>query len=127
MTNETIVTLPKEVAEAMDEIKRKNGEGALRDLPQIYSLIEEGPTSYKTVIDYARSDDNLYFEAVVNGYQVEATPEERVREYFEKASSSYKVVARCDAVEASHFIGRMTAIRELVDILDISVSGVNAK
>jgi len=115
MTNETIVTLPKKVAEAMDEIKRGYGEGALRDLPQIYTLIGEGPPSYKTVIDYARSEDNLYFEAVVNGYQAEMTPEEKVAEYYESL------------FDANQFDKKEFVLVKTLNLLGINIPGVNVR
>ncbi len=56
--------------------------------------------------------------ALLNGYEVEKTPEEKVREYFEKLWADY-----CDTNEIE--IAKETIINTL-DLLGIKIEGVNA-
>ncbi|MEG7333299.1 hypothetical protein [Bacillus sp. 0102A] len=62
--------------------------------------------------------------ALVNGYEVEKTPEEKVREYFESLWSDY-----CDSddpfIEVACESAR-AAVKETLNLLGIKIEGVNA-
>jgi hypothetical protein len=116
------VVLPKEVADAMDEIQKRWGVESLRDLPQIYSLRDEFEFC-SIIADYSRTDGNKYFEAVVHGYVAEKSPEEKVREYYEELSNKYDNV---DGYKAYRLDGMMLAVEKTLDILGIKIEGINA-
>jgi hypothetical protein len=110
------VVLPKEVADAMDEIQKRWGDESLRDLPQIYSLRDEFEFC-AIIADYSRTDGNKYFEAVVHGYVAEKSPEEKVREYYE----GYETLERADL-----YAGIREGVRQTLNLLGIKIEGVNA-
>ncbi|WGD77715.1 hypothetical protein P5643_13950 [Bacillus subtilis] len=62
--------------------------------------------------------------ALVNGYEVEKTPEEKVREYFESLWSDYCnsddpfIEVACESARA--------AVNETLNLLGIKIEGVNA-
>ncbi|WKT37422.1 hypothetical protein [Bacillus amyloliquefaciens] len=62
--------------------------------------------------------------ALVNGYEAEATPEEKVREYYEKLWADY-----CDSDDGLNEIACESArhaVKETLNLLGIKVEGVNA-
>jgi len=82
------VKLPREVAEAIKEVS-KNAAGleCLYDIPYMIRCVDkELPDSYAfemIVKFYQLKNKNKvdYFQALVNGYEVEASPEERAVEW----------------------------------------------
>jgi hypothetical protein len=112
------VVLPKEVADAMDEIQNRWGGESLRDLPQIYSLMDEFEFC-AVIADYSRTAGNKYFEAVVHGYVTEKSPEEKVREYYESLDKR----PLCSEAYGWH---EAKAIKQTLDLLGIKIPGVNA-
>lgn len=83
------VTLPREVAEAIEKARSKSWADA--DLMDITNFIDEsyqpsdGP--YRSIGEYISDvylEENLpkYMSALVNGYDVEESPEEKLREYY---------------------------------------------
>ncbi|MCY9372652.1 hypothetical protein [Bacillus haynesii] len=62
--------------------------------------------------------------ALINGYEVEKTPEEKVREYYEEL---------CDEFDCAYwssdeikYLCKKQAVRETLDKLGIKIEGVNA-
>jgi hypothetical protein len=122
------VVLPKEVANAMDEIQKRWGGESLRDLPQIYSLRDEFEFC-AVIADYSRTAGNKYFEAVVHGYVAEKSPEEKVREYYEEIHEKHgKSFAEVPygGKPPHYFSGVKDGIKTTLDILGIKIEGVNA-
>lgn len=124
MTNQTKVKLPREVAEAIEELRKNYGENAPYDLPQIYSLSSERKVC-RIIDDYHRMNPKEYFSALVNGYEVEKSPEEleaerkeNVREYYEKFSEPS--VGRF--VESEQYV-----IAKTLNLLGITIEGINDK
>ncbi|MEC2215100.1 hypothetical protein [Bacillus velezensis] len=102
-------TLTKEQAEALDAQKFANYEE--------YILIAACSGEFKGT-SIGELDIMTLAAALVNGYEVEKTPEEKVREYFEKLWADY-----CDTNEIE--IAKETIINTL-DLLGIKIEGVNA-
>jgi len=119
------VKLPREVAEAIDKLK---AEG-YRPYP-IVCKVHEGK-SYDDRVSvlrkYAIDNDNKLMHALVNGYEVEQTPEDRIRqmyrEWAEKVTEAYK-----SGDEESHkkYKCRIQGVMETLVILGIQIEGVNA-
>jgi hypothetical protein len=116
------VVLPKEVADAMDEIQKRWGGESLRDLPQIYSLRDEFEFC-AVIADYSRTDGNKYFEAVVHGYVAEKSPEEKVREYYESIT---KRNVTTNQFEMGYEAGVLDAVPTVLNFLGIKIEGINA-
>lgn len=121
------VMLPREVAEAIEDVKPYYRNGEI-----IETIVkDDNRTVYGTLmgrlIRYYRDDCvNLetLMSALVNGYEIERTPEERLREYYERVQSNRRVVTRAAAVTYYDF--ELRAIENTLDILGITIEGINA-
>lgn len=118
MTNE-IATLPAEVAAAIEALR--NAE--YTDYGIVTLSAEPRTSQHGIVLEkwtkiQPGENPQLLLDALVNGYQVEATPEQKVREYYEKAGQQ----AQCDSCFKSEY----RAIRRTLDLLGIQIEGVNA-
>jgi hypothetical protein len=107
------VVLPKEVANAI-EISRICGYSTLEIV--IHSLEAIDGHAYKDTIRHFAADNfDTFLNALVNGYEVVKTTEERLRERYEYA----------ERVGGGGRIYR-DAVRDTLDILGIKIEGVNA-
>lgn len=119
MSAETNVTLPREVADAIETIK----DSGYDNRHIFYAINHLGPGStYKEaniIKTYATKDnfDNL-MRALVNGYEKELTPEEKVREYY---CDPYRGSASC----YGDVLVKRAIIKETLDILGVKIEGVN--
>ncbi|MBA9027586.1 hypothetical protein [Peribacillus huizhouensis] len=119
MTNETI-TLPKDVATAVEEL-RKDG---FNNSGIIIAIVFEEAFEHKdleTVRSYYHSYPDDILTALVNGYQVEKSGEEKVREYYERyAACKFTDGSYCDGYED----GVSAAVVRTLDLLGIKIEGV---
>jgi hypothetical protein len=80
------VKLPKKVVDAIQEIRERRGEDrTLFNYPNI-ALHAPKVKEYHIINAYInQSEDNFkkYFHALVNGYEVEASPEEKLKEQYD--------------------------------------------
>lgn len=109
------VTLPKEIADAMDRtFQHKTKEQISWAVFNIIKLNDANLTSDSVIIkNYFKNEDLfLLMEALVNGYEVEQTPEEKVREYFERVMNTKAPLPHI-------------AVVATLDLLGIKISGVN--
>ena len=115
------VKLPKHVAEALDQVigKYQYKSHIVRD-----SVVgNDSIDGMEIIIRYFRresgniSDELLH--ALVIGYEVERTPEERLRDYYE-----YLQRIKSDSIYDDL---RAEAVEETLDILGITVEGINDK
>lgn len=117
-------TITKEQADAIEVLR------STRDLTDEWILLE-----YADVHFGSSSDDTPEFQpiasmdlmtlaaALVNGYEVKKTPEEKVREYYESLWSD-----NCDSddpfIEVACESAR-AAVKETLNLLGIKIEGVN--
>lgn len=115
----TKVKLPREVAEAI-EILRTITHSNTELMLVARECHNENPMA-RRVYKWTKTDGkpDLLMEALVNGYEVEKTPEEEVREYYEPFS-----VRRQNLSSEKYAIG--FAIVQTLDLLGIKIKGVNA-
>ncbi len=113
MTNEK-VTLPREVAEALTECERNyiSADITLIFHAQNGLIGKYAPLQTLTISELA--------SALINGYEVEKSPEEKVREYYVKTNE-----AVADTQQAA-FLGERLGIKSTLDLLGIKIGGVNA-
>ncbi|XAG96154.1 hypothetical protein U7128_000218 [Bacillus phage KKP_4050] len=65
--------------------------------------------------------------ALVNGYEVEKTPEEQIKEYHEEALKCHRESKyEWDVESMQYHSGRIDGVRKTLDILGIKIEGVNA-
>jgi hypothetical protein len=122
-----IVTLPREVAEAIEKLRRLGKDN--RSIIGAANGEVFGPNS-DIVWKFASADSGnfeLLLSALVNDYTVEQTPEDRLREYYSELKRS-----ECRFFSHPHNHGcppatnRMDAIKTTLNILGIKIEGVNA-
>jgi len=119
------VVLPKSVADAIKGM-RDNG---VNDCG-IVSYVMRGSDS-SDLTDYIKEIERWAFKygeggspdmlmrAIVNGYQVESTPEDKLREYYERISEEGFEYAN------PRLLGRRRGILDTLDILGITIEGIN--
>jgi hypothetical protein len=121
------VTLPREVAEAIEKL-RENG---VRNFAIIHSALKlsEASTEEKVISDWVAENyqDNLdaLIIALVNGYEIEKSPEDKVREYYNYAQDRYDL-SNNGSSEEDYFAGVLKGIEITLNLLDIKIPGVNA-
>jgi hypothetical protein len=121
MANEKVI-LPREVAEAIEGLKSqgwtKSGIfGFSTGVKRLALSIDE--ESYgKTIGRYfGCMKHDLLMEALVNGYEVESSPEDQVKEFYEVY----------DACDSSYRLGIREGVRQTLNLLGIKIEGVNAE
>ncbi|WP_141431953.1 DUF1642 domain-containing protein [Bacillus sp. 03113] len=124
------VVLPKEVAEAVEGFRFHLGMDEL-DLINIEKFGERYKREYRqwygAIIKYFEDSRLDYIRALVNGYEIAKSPEERLREYFNARSAEYhRELAVGWSVRAQYYKGQVIAIKEMLDILSIKLEGINA-
>jgi len=105
------VKLPREVAEALDDVKYMGLHNIIEQVVNMHAY-EVVTSQLSDIRHHFRADWRLLAEALVNGYEVEETPEEKVRKLFD---GSYP------GMDAQYRAG----IRHTLDALGISMKGVN--
>ncbi len=66
----------------------------------------------------------MLMSALINGYEVEKTPEERLRDYFDTQRMKY--LASVDG-ERTEYLSKYLAIKQTLEILGITIEGINDK
>lgn len=69
---------------------------------------------YPELITFAKCRTETFLKALVNGYEVEETPEDKVRYYYMKQSRIG------DLIDSTDY-----AIRHVLDLLGIKIEGIN--
>ncbi|SER88658.1 DUF1642 domain-containing protein [Psychrobacillus sp. OK032] len=120
------VTLPSEVIEAIEELRTLEFTNAEILMCAVNHTQPHTATTY-TLYEWAsanKSEDKL-MQALVSGYEVEKSPKDKVREYYEdirmlpaNLGMTTPTIIRAE--------GAMEGIRETLDILGIKIEGVNA-
>ncbi|EME72202.1 hypothetical protein OZL92_17440 [Bacillus sonorensis] len=110
----------------MSEIKKPV---ITKEQAEAFEKLREQYTDEEIVIKYIESELDLFdsgcaclydlgftdfLAALINGYEVEKTPEEKVREYYESYGGSPSAMERKEAVQ------------DTLDLLGIKIEGVNA-
>ncbi|WP_102271345.1 hypothetical protein [Cytobacillus massiliigabonensis] len=115
------VTLPREVAEAIESL-RNRGESD-QDIVtygiERYSFSDAG-----IIYSYGKTNFHELMSALVNGFEAEKSPEEKVREYYEHVKQEY--FEAVDGRERREYLGKYSAVKTTLDLLGIQIEGVNA-
>lgn len=120
------VTLPKNVADSIGWLR---GHQKYTNYDILQRLIEREFTNghhAECIRDYIVLDDGFdkLLQALVNGYVVEQTPEDKVREMFSEAVTQE---VECAGKLSLWWEGRRMTIIDTLDALGIKLSGVNAE
>lgn len=107
--------LPYNVAKAIENIrKRREGERTLFNYPSIANHAAKNK-DYSTINSYInQSEENFknYFNAIVNGFDIEKSPKEKVKEQYEHYKKNNLQVSA-------------NAMKETLDLLGVVIEGVN--
>lgn len=123
----TKVKVTREVAEAIVDVREMYTDS------QIIAAIENdrGCTAYgtlmPTLIKFSRQAEgniDLIMRVLVNGYEIEMTPEDNIRSYYADAIKLSQEAMYSDGKSIA--IGRITAIRQTLSYLGIKYGGINA-
>lgn len=103
------VTVPIHVAAALEKYNNKDNKG------EVYLNIKSiGYESEDTATILGYLDDNSLLSALINGYEIAKTPEDKLRYYYRSLDMRSR--------EADEAYGINTAL----DILGIKIEGINA-
>lgn len=112
------VKLPREVAEAIESLRsRENGFSDYSIIGMMHNQSNYHPKEIGILNSHMTQDrmhpDDL-IKAMVNGYEIELSPEEQVREYFEdQRNKEFEYKNESD-----------DAIKLVLDLLNIKIPGV---
>lgn len=116
------VTIPREVAEAIEELRNAGMSNwaiiAIANDPSEFD--EKCLGEYSTTLSRFKERDKLLV-ALVNGYEIEQTPEERLRDIFIDAANE-RLSAGSDG---EYYVGMMDGIRTALNTLGIKIVGIN--
>lgn len=117
------VTIPREVAEAIEELRNVGmSNWAIIAIANDPSEIDEKCLGeYSTTLSRFKDRDKL-LGALVNGYEIEQTPEARLRDIFIDAANE-RLSAGSDG---EYYVGMMDGIRTALNTLGIKIVGINA-
>jgi hypothetical protein len=123
------VKLPREVAEAIETLKRQGyTEYGIVTLADDNSDLCGGEE--KLIHDYV--NENFYensvklMSALVNGYEIEKSPEDKVREYYDSVLNRLYTEGLDDQERRYVLESEACGILRTLDLLDIKIPGVNA-
>ncbi|AFJ62018.1 MULTISPECIES: hypothetical protein [Bacillati] len=116
-------TITKEQAEAIEELRlRLSDEGILLSYTNDSLTVGDNKSGCLYNLDLL-----TLATALINGYESEPTPEEKLRDYYEHINRSRDERYVAGDIEAKrHNAGVLTGIRNTLDLLGIEIEGVNA-
>lgn len=115
------VKLPKDVAESIEGIRSGDGDNrhVLEEILNDRPVTKESETVYK----YAKDHLDTILKALVNGYEVELTPEEKVREYWDKMMKSRYSCK--NEIQLDNIESEIAGIEKTLELLEIEIEGIN--
>ncbi|MDR4318734.1 Protein of uncharacterised function (DUF1642) [Niallia circulans] len=120
-------TLPREVANAIESL-RNEGRDNYSIIRIIFgtpkSQLETDIQSFAYEISGKKNVD-LLMSALINGYEVEQSPEDKLREYYDKLSDEMNTLP---AASHSWLIrhAERDGIHKAIQILGITIDGINS-
>jgi hypothetical protein len=121
------VVLPRKVAEAIEGLRNRGCDNVMLMRIPFYDNLT-GELS-DTIRQYAVDNLESYMTALVNGYEIEKSPEEKVREYYEEIHEKHgKSFAEVPygGKPPHYFSGVKDGIKTTLDILEIKIEDINA-
>ncbi|WP_162927807.1 DUF1642 domain-containing protein [Bacillus sp. Y1] len=117
------IVIPKEIADAVESLKSRNYD----DKSLIIFLTQQvfsGDHDLEVLVKYTHDttwkvNDNfmLLISALINGYNVEQTPEDKLREFY---------LDRRKSSEGSLYWTQADAVEITLDLLGIKIEGINS-
>ena len=115
------INLPKEVAEAIEDFRRTQSLNRyILSKAYINDMDDNANERVKVVHKFCSENSNfeMFLQALVNGYEIEQTPEEKLRELYKKWTEQHEtgVIDRQDEI---------SGMVQTLSILGITIEGVN--
>lgn len=134
MTNQTKVTLPREVAEAIEKLRNSGWpEDILMDRTEFFVGTPDVDIKLEVGIDHSgyaiakfltedySKNMPIYMSALVNGFEIEKSPEDMVRDYYQ----NYRELL--SKYEKDYDLGVLNGITVTLNLLGITIEGINDK
>jgi hypothetical protein len=115
------ITVPKEVAAAI-RFFTDLADSKSEAFTDILSMGFEGTNSEIILRHFDGNHDEL-MEALICGYDVEQTPEEKIRDYYDLNKRHYDDLGE---YENEYYGGVLDGVESVLDYLGIKIEGVNA-
>lgn len=117
------VTVSKEVAEAIEYLQ-KDVEYGFSEFMRVKS--QSGWTTSKAS-PLNKVEIKTLASALINGYQVEKSPEEQVREFYDKCRTNSEIAYEQGEYRQSEYLnGQVNGISLTLQMLGIKIKGVNS-
>lgn len=112
------VTLPRDIAIIIENFREQGfkNNNILHSIHTVGSVDDVNVRALK-VFAYVQNNYDELLSALVNGYTIEQTPEEKVREYYEDRRLSH-------AGSIADY--QADAVKETLNLLGIKIEGINA-
>ena len=117
------VKLPVEVAEAIEAHRKCHHDNAII-ISQSFEVKDNG-AHRNSIRDFASDNFDTFLQALVNGYEVEETPEDKVREYFKQLNDDHGVWSNGHKSSSSPYGYELTGCVRTLNLLGINIKGVN--
>lgn len=121
------VTLPADVAHAIDEVRKKLDWPNEVILRKVYQNGWEA--EYTQVLNVGDDEEKalLIAKALINGYKIELSPEDHLRCYYVRLKELEQEAHRnADHDSESEFLSEQTGVIMTLNQLGIKVAGINA-
>lgn len=117
--------IPREVAEAIESL-RKSGATNEQILHSAFAANCGTVTTREQyeIFRYRVNNFETFVRAVIDGYEVDETPEDMIRKRYE--GTKYLRCLTVDPSDASNHDAYMAGMRFVLDTLGIKIEGVNA-
>ncbi|AZU61012.1 DUF1642 domain-containing protein [Neobacillus mesonae] len=117
------VTVPKEVAAAIEELREK-GFSRYGVIHQASGAVFEGPARVikRWAFDKEGGTPDRLMLALVNGYEVEQSPEDKIREYYMRCERER---IKSAGSESREWLAKTVAIKTTLLFLGIKIEGIN--
>lgn len=112
------IKLPREVAEAIDFVKHTGSHHIIEN------VVNPGELSTREIMvirHHFRKDWRLLAEALINGYEVEETPEERIKKQYQLWGRDAELLPE----SSLRYNGMRIGMKDTLDMLGIKIKGVN--
>lgn len=122
--NHEKVIVPREVAEAIETV-RKDDVSNFQIIHQTSGAMFTEPYLVLKRWSFGKQGGTVddLMRALVNGYEVEKSPEENLREHYEDCMTNY---LRTDGeIVKSYYDGKIYGIKAALNYLGITVEGIN--
>lgn len=118
----TKVTLPRKVAEALEELRNYPGVTDEHILTRALRGHFDDLGRFGCLSEFVRQRGGLITlaSAIINGYEVEKTPHDKVREHYEKL-----VGASGSGEYREQYLAAIDTVKIVLDLLGVTIDGIN--